>query len=106
MEMAKYIMSILKVDLMVLFSWGFHNPTAIENGLIFKVNGFKHRGKVKVVYNEAKDLFNVSLITNRGVEIETIEGVFFDNLVEVIDNHIEKTNNYSQDVDNWLQSAI
>lgn len=106
MEMAKYIMSILKVDLMVLFSWGFHNPTAIENGLIFKVNGFKHRGKVKVVYNEDKDLFNVSLITNRGVEIETIEGVFFDNLVEVIDNHIEKTNNYSQDVDNWLQSAI
>lgn len=99
-------MSILKVDLMVLFSWGFHNPTAIENGLIFKVNGFKHRGKVKVVYNEDKDLFNVSLITNRGVEIETIEGVFFDNLVEVIDNHIEKTNNYSQDVDNWLQSAI
>lgn len=106
MEIAKYIMSILKVDLMVLFSWGFHNPTAIENGLIFKVNGFKHRGKVKVVYNEAKDLFNVSLITNRGVEIETIEGVFFDNLVEVIDNHIEMTNNYSQDVDNWLQSAI
>lgn len=106
MEMAKYIMGILKVDLMVLFSWGFHNPTAIENGLIFKVNGFKHRGKVKVVYNEAKDLFNVSLITNRGVEIKTIEGVFFDNLVEVIDNHIEKTINYSQDVDNWLQSAI
>ena len=37
MEMAQYIMHILKSQLMVVFSWGFHNARAVENGLAFDV---------------------------------------------------------------------
>ena len=37
MEMAKYIMQILRSQLMVMWSWGFNSPIAIENGLRFKV---------------------------------------------------------------------
>ena len=29
---------------MVVFSWGFNTPTAIANGLRFKVQGFKFNG--------------------------------------------------------------
>ena len=56
MEMAKYIISIFKHYLPIVWSWGFENAVAIKDGLQFRVNGFKHQGKVKVLYNGGNDL--------------------------------------------------
>lgn len=95
--MAKYIMSILKTQLMVVWSWGFNSPIAVKNGLRFKVQGFKFRGIVEVVYNEGSDLFDVSFI-KAGKAVKTIDGVFFDMLVETIDNCVEKTADYEERV--------
>ena len=95
--MAKYIMTILKAQLMVVWSWGFHKPIALENGLRFNVQGFKFRGIVEVVYNEGRDLFDVRFLKRNKV-VNTIEGVFFDSLVEVIDDFVEKTADYEQRV--------
>ena len=95
--MAKYIMSILKTQLIVVWSWGFHKPMALENGLRFKVQGFKFKGTVEVVYNEGRDLFDVRFIKRNKV-VNTIDGVFFDSLVEVIDDFVEKTADYEQRV--------
>jgi hypothetical protein len=97
MAIANYIMSIFKTQLMVVWSWGFHQPVAIENGLRFKVQGFKFHGIVDVVYNEGQDLFDV-LFIKRNKVIKSIEGVFFDSLVEVIDDYVEKTTNYEKRV--------
>ena len=97
--MANYIMQILRSYAMVVFSWGFNNPTAIENGLRFKVQGFKFKGTVEVEYNEGTDLFDIRLIQN-GKVVETIEDVYLDSLVDVIDNHVEKVDNYKQRVIN------
>ena len=97
MEMAKYIMSILKTQLMVMFSWGFNSPIAIQNGLRFKVQGFKFRGIVEVVYNEGSDLFDLSFI-KAGKVVKSIDGVFFDMLVDTIDDFVEKTADYEQRV--------
>ena len=36
--MANYIMQIFRAYAMVVFSWGFNAPTAIANGLRFKVS--------------------------------------------------------------------
>ena len=95
MEMAKYIMRILRSQLMVMWSWGFNNPTAIENGLQFRVQGFKFKGIVEVVYDEGWDLFDVRFIKD-GKVIETIEGVYIDGLVQVIDDYVEKTSDYKK----------
>ena len=95
--MAKYIMTILKTQLMVVWSWGFHQPIAIDNGLRFKVQGFKFKGIVEVVYDEGWDLFDVRFIKD-GKVIETIEGVYIDGLVQVIDDYVEKTSDYEQRV--------
>ena len=95
--MAKYIMQILKTQLMVVWSWGFNKPMALENGLRFNVQGFKFRGVVEVVYNEAWDLFDVSFIKGDKV-INTIEGVYFDMLVDTIDYYVEKTADYEKRV--------
>lgn len=98
--MVDYILSILRMELMVVFSWGFHCPTALPNdeGLAFKVNGFKHKGWVVIRYNEVADLFNVELRDNRLKVIENIEDVYFDQLVNVIDHAVEGTSDYEKQV--------
>ena len=97
MEMAKYIMQILKTQLMLVWSWGFHNARAIDRGLRFNVQGYKFRGVVEVVYNEGQDLFDVSFIKG-GKVVDTIGGVYFDMLVDIIDYHVERTTDYEQRV--------
>lgn len=95
--MAKYIMSILKTQLTVVWSWGFHQPMALENGLRFKVSGFKFKGSVEIVYNEGRDLFDVRFIkSNKGVNM--IEGVYFDMLIDTIDDYVERTPDYEERV--------
>lgn len=98
MEMANYIFSILRSSGMIIWSWGFHQAQALPNnaGLAFKVSGFKHKGWVKVVYHEGKDLFVVILLDNQDNEIERIEDVYFDSLVDVIDEAVERTSDYSE----------
>lgn len=95
--MAKYILSILTTQLMVMWSWGFHQPIAIENGLRFKVQGYKFKGIVEVVYNEAHDLFDVKLIKANKV-VKTIHDVFFYMLADTIDYYVERTSDYEQRV--------
>ena len=95
--MAKYIMTILKTQLMVVWSWGFHQPVAIENGLQFKVQGYKFKGVVEVAYNEGRDLFDVRFLKANKV-VDTIEGVYFDMLIDTIDDYVEKTSDYEQRV--------
>ena len=91
--MAEYILQILRSQLMVVFSWGFHKPQCLLNdkGLSFKVDGFKYQGRVQVIYNEGIDLFEVHLENGR---IE--EGVYLDQLVNVIDGMVERCDNYDK----------
>ena len=93
--MAEYIMTILRSQLMVVFSWGFNSPKMLpdDKGLRFNVEGFKYSGVVEVIYNIGSDLFEVHL--SDGTKVED---VYLDNLVEVIDNLVEKTSNYEQRV--------
>lgn len=93
--MAEYILQILRTQLMVVFSWGFHTPQRLPNdkGLAFQVDGFKYKGMVKVFYNVGVDLFEVHL-DNGNVE----KDVYADQLVDVIDGMVERTDNYVENV--------
>lgn len=96
--MAQYILSILRMQLMVVFSWGFHSAYAIENGLAFFVNGYLHKGKVEVVYDEGWDLFTVRTINRDGSVKQQEEGVYLDCLVSVIDMMVERSTDYKERV--------
>lgn len=78
-----------------MFSWGFHRPMALPNdkGLRFYVNGFKYSGRVDVVYNDGRDLFEVSLSNGT-----IVEDVYLDCLVNVIDGLVERVDNYAERV--------
>jgi len=97
MEMAKYILSIFQTQLMMVYSWGFHKPMALQNGLKFMVTGFKFKGVVSIVYNEGQDLFDVSFIKANKV-VNVVNGVFFDMLIDVIDDYVERTPDYDKRV--------
>lgn len=98
LELAKYIWAVLRMQIAIFTSWGV-NPESmkvIEGGLEFHCQGFKHTGTVQIVLDEGKDLFEVHLISENGEKIKTIEDVFLDNLVSVIDENIEKTEDYKE----------
>ena len=76
------------------WSWGGHAWTNFDNKFLrFKVSGRLHSGHVYLSVN-GLDLYNIYLTTTRGTLIKTIEGIYFDDLVDVIDNNIEKVSEY------------
>ena len=86
--MARYILSILRTQPVIVLSWGFHAPVAVDNGLRFLVNGRLHRGSVEVKYDESADLFRVRTMSNGHVMREESD-VYLDCLVRVIDRMVE-----------------
>ena len=98
MEMAKYILEILKSQPFVVMSWGFHSARVIENGIAFYVQGYLHKGRVEVVYDEGWDLFVVRTLNADGSVKEQQEGIYADGLVSTIDNMVEHCENYKQRV--------
>jgi len=98
MEMGKIIYSILKRELCIIWSWGIHSFKAIDNGLMFKVEGFKHKGYVTVTYNEGADLFEVAILTSKMETKNLVTGIYYDQLVEIIDNEVEKVSDYEKRV--------
>ena len=97
-EIAGYILSIFRSNPFVVMSWGI-NPasiTIVEVGVQFHVQGFIHTGYVQVVLNEGEDLFEVTLISEEGENLKTIEHIFVDNLISVIDSAVEKCENYQE----------
>ena len=98
LKLAGYIWSILKTQPIVVMSRGVDMDTIkpVKGGLEFHVQGFKHTGMVQIVLDEGKDLFEVHLIPDSEGEKNVIEDVYFDMLVSVIDENVEKTDNYEK----------
>ena len=97
-ELANHILSILKTAPVIVGSWGINPKTikVIENGMEFHVRGFKHTGKVHVLLNYGKDLFEVCLISKTGEILKMREDVYIEDLIFVIDELVEKTDDYEK----------
>ena len=96
-RMAEYIMVILKSRWQIMWSWGCCKFTALENGLIFHVQGYLLNGWVKVIYNEGTDAFDVTFLNNAKKVVKTVNEVYLDNLVDVIDYNVEKDGSFDYD---------
>lgn len=110
MAMAKYIMSILRTQPMVVCSWGFRSPIAISNGLRFHVNGFRHKGWCEVEYIDGRDTFTFRTLDSEGKPKYEAEDVYFDNLVSVVDYAVETGRDseevYKARVNQWLEACV
>jgi len=104
-QIAKYILELMRYYPAIIMSWGIDNKSyrlaedADGNyGLSFHVQGFKHKGKVKILYDEGSDTFLFYLIGEDGRIVKTVEDVFLDELISKIDREVEYVDNYKERV--------
>lgn len=93
MNTAQIILNQIKeLDPMAIFVWGAKEMVNVGDGLKFKTSGIvKWKGYVYIKYDEAQDLYNVIFAKIRKlewIEQERVEGVFFDQIVEIIDRKV------------------
>lgn len=107
-EMARYIWSILKTQLTIIMSWGIDLDSikVVDLGIQFHVQGFKHTGYVKVTLNEAKDLFEISLLSDNGECVKFLDEVYLDMLVDTIDQAVEKTEDYEERLTEYCKGGV
>ena len=65
--------------------------------MMLKVSGLIHKGWVYVSLNEAKDVYEVRLLTPDRVVVKVVDEVYFDNLGWLIDSLIEKPEGMSDE---------
>lgn len=94
------LMSLLKSDIFKFWSWGSSKFTVDKpNGtqaFRFRVNGHHHKGHIYIFLN-FMDLFDVYLTNLQGVIKDRTDetGLFFDQLVDWIDEKVEKIPEYT-----------
>lgn len=92
-EIAKTIWGqINALDVFAMGAWGAKDLVAMRDGLKFKTSGMvRWKGYVYVKYDEGQDLYNVVFGQVRKSEwkvVKTVEGVFADMLVDIIDAQV------------------
>ena len=95
---ARYILVLLRMDLKKVFSWGFQYPRIVSNGIRAYVNGFLYQGYIEITLNSGKDLFEVKTFNDDGTVKDRVEDIYFDKLVDTIDNLVEYCENYEEKV--------
>ena len=93
------LQSLLKMDMNKYWSWGSRGPTVdnMKEPRMFRlrVSGHLHKGYVYIFLN-GSDLFEVHLTTLQNVIKKRTDdmGLYFDQLVEWIDNNVERIPEY------------
>ena len=99
-RIAEYIWKILKTQQTIVWSWGIDPDSVktIKNGTQFHVQGFLMTGTVKITYDEGMDLFDIEFLPDDDKPRKAILGLYLDQLVSVIDEHVEHCENYEERV--------
>jgi hypothetical protein len=95
-------------DRMKVWSWGAHDWFALSyNTLCFKVNAHHFKGVISIALDEGQDLYDIHFFDNYrkssfiktpkpSQQIQPMTGIFCDQMVELIDDHIERIAAYHQ----------
>lgn len=93
------INELLKSRLNVVFSWGLHNKKAIPFGVRFDVQGFKYMGEVKIILDYVLSTKNGKPTFYVIIGEQTHAGVKAEELIDFIDERVEKVDNYEEAVE-------
>ena len=92
------INDILDSRLNVVWSWGLHNKRVITDGVRFDVQGFKFTGEVKILFDYARSAKNGETTFKVVIGEQVHTGVKADELIDFIDERVEKVDNYEEAV--------
>ena len=84
---------------------GAGGTLAGRKAFILKVSGFKHQGAVVIFPNSLDGYFDIELIDESGEVVESVEYISACKLSEIIDQLVEVTENYSDDIVRWLRKC-
>ena len=87
-------MNVLTTNKKIWWSWGVASGKCSHKWVALKVNGHHHKGYVCIDLGW-EDLYRITIISTHGNIKKQIEGIYFDLLVECIDNEIERIPAYS-----------
>lgn len=82
-ELYDYFLSLPRKQKEIVYSWGFNNETATEDGIIFT-------GIVRIIVNETNDTCLIRLENSDGGLSQERANIHFHNLIRAIDNLVEK----------------
>ena len=83
----------------IIASWGITNISINDTSICFEVSGFKFSGKVEI-YSICDEQYEIKLA-------EQIIGQHgLGTIVEVLDNAIEKTDDYQQYLKEWIMKRL
>lgn len=92
------INEILRHRMNVVLSWGLHNKRVITDGVRFDVQGFKFTGEVKILFDYARSAKNGETTFRVVIGEQISTGVKADELIDFIDERVEKVDNYEEAV--------
>ena len=96
------ILQFLQAHRSIVWSWGAKSWTNVANkGLAFNVSGFKFKGNVMITLNSL-DLFNIYFHNRNGKVTSEVNDIYIDDLIIVLDEAIEKVDNYKEAVYNSI----
>ena len=97
---------LLTTGVTKVWSWGAHGWVATANNtLVFKVNAHHLKGIVSITLDESQDLYDIHFFDNYSIsslakdkkpskKFQPIIGAYFDQMVDLIDNNIERIDAY------------
>lgn len=95
---------LLLTNTAIVWSWGVSKWVALsDNTLAMRVHAPRLDGIVRITLDEGWDLYNIAFFNNKSFsgllknpseQYDAIEGVYCDQLVDVIDGVIEKISSY------------
>lgn len=89
-ELYDYFLSLPRKQKEIVYSWGFNNETATEDGILFNVRGFFFTGIVRIIVNETRSTCLIRLENNDGSLNRERTNIRFHNLINAIDDLVEK----------------
>jgi hypothetical protein len=85
---------VLGRNMNIFWSWGVTTKANFNNkGLLLKVSGHHHKGYVLITL-AWDDTYTVDIISTHGNVKDTYTEIYVDNLVETIDDRIERIEKY------------
>ena len=86
---AKTIYHHLHTNLLIQWTWGFHSPKSLWNGLQFNVRGLAFQGTVRIRLNRDDNRCVLIFFNERGEQVRKMWDIALDSLISVLDRNID-----------------
>ena len=86
---SKIIYHHLRTNLLIQWTWGFHSPKSLHNGLQFCVKGLAFEGMIRIRLNRGDSRCVLLFLNERGEQVRKMWDIALDSLISVLDRNID-----------------